>query len=268
MYFSLHLISEASLENSFMILTSSMMHIAVFVTLVQSWLASIWSSQRGKSKTTITSTQARLSEDAGHIDTTCRPTWGHRAPLKARPFWPGRSDAATSNPRSTSPRHQSPPASPVSSPCHRCGRFASAATAAHRSVSPCVGLCRAPPKLIVYPTITAPASGRVHNAMSHRSRVPCARVVAASSLHSRVGRHHHRFGLPQGSPVHSSTSTPSAPPLSRRHRWGPSPCTTSSPCRPRARVAPPCQRPPSTMVQRRRHTRRHRVRANAAREHA
>jgi hypothetical protein len=48
MHFSLHVILEASLENSFVRLTPSMIHVAVFVTLGQPWLVSIWSSRRGR----------------------------------------------------------------------------------------------------------------------------------------------------------------------------------------------------------------------------
>jgi hypothetical protein len=75
---------------------------------------------------------------------------------------------------------QSSPSSPVRSPCRHCGRSMSASAAAHCSVSPCVGLRRAPPKPVVYPTIAAPSSSRVHNAGESPSTPPCARVAAAS----------------------------------------------------------------------------------------
>jgi hypothetical protein len=53
MHFSLHLILEASLENSFVRLTPSMMLVALFfVTLGHPWLASTRSSRRGRMETT------------------------------------------------------------------------------------------------------------------------------------------------------------------------------------------------------------------------
>jgi hypothetical protein len=48
MHFSLYLILEESLENSFVRLTPSMMHVAFFVILDQPWLATIQNSRRGK----------------------------------------------------------------------------------------------------------------------------------------------------------------------------------------------------------------------------
>jgi hypothetical protein len=74
----------------------------------------------------------------------------------------------------------SPSSSPVSSPHHHCGRSMPAAVAAHRSVSPCAGLRRAPAKPVIYPTIAALPSDRVHNATELPSGPSCARVVTTS----------------------------------------------------------------------------------------
>jgi hypothetical protein len=106
-------------------------------------------------------------------------------------------------------RHATPSlwSSPVSSPHCRCGRSAPATIAAHHSVFPCAGLRRAPLKPVVYPTVTAPPSGRVHNAGESPSVPPCARVATASLPPFS------RRSLPS-----SLRSSPSAPPPSRRRR--------------------------------------------------
>jgi hypothetical protein len=114
----------------------------------------------------------------------------------------------------------SPWPSPVSSLHRRCGRSTSATAAAHRSVFLCAGFRRAPPKLVVYPTVAAPPSGRVHNAGESPSAPSCARVAAASLPL-----------FPRRLSPSSLQSTLSAPLPSRRRRREPSPCTASLPRR-------------------------------------
>jgi hypothetical protein len=78
---------------------------------------------------------------------------------------------------------QSPPSSPVSLPHRRCGRSTPAIAATHRSASPCVGPRWVPLKSVIYPTVAAPQSSRVHDAGELLSTSSCAVTLVYPEAH-------------------------------------------------------------------------------------
>jgi hypothetical protein len=145
----------------------------------------------------LTSARAHLSEVGWHVDATCRPNHRHRASLKTRLFRPGRSDAATSPPRSASPRH---PIAVVLT-----GKFTApplwSLRTGHRHCSP-LGFPRAQVFAERHRSRSSTPSSlhlqAVESTMpvSHCRRHHVLRLPLPHSLRSHVGRCHLRFGLP------------------------------------------------------------------------
>jgi hypothetical protein len=128
---------------------------------------------------------------------THRANQRRRAPLQVRWLQPGRSDAATSSPRSTSPHH--PVMVVLAGTLAALLLWSLRATASHCSVLPCAGLLRAPPKLAALstvspaeascPTLSAPAhpffSSIMHRSQSKSSVAIEAVVATAGHLVAR-----------------------------------------------------------------------------------